>query len=116
MTGCQAPPCLWFEEEALSMWGYPPTSLVSLEDSCAYKGALRQNVEDAFAASRAAKNLVHSLFKNLRILLPTERGLVAARVKNGECIEECEVEAVPGASYAIVTSAKRACFPGGSLF
>jgi hypothetical protein len=66
-------------------------ALVTLEDSCAYKGALRQNVQDAFAASRPAKNLVHALFQVLRILLPTERGLVA-RFKNGQCIDESEVE------------------------
>ena len=57
-------------------------ALVSLEDTCAYNGALRQNVEDAFAASRAAKNLVHALFQVLRLLLSPERGLVA-RFKNG---------------------------------
>jgi hypothetical protein len=31
-------------------------------------------VEDAFAASRPAKNLVYALFQILRIFLPTESG------------------------------------------
>ena len=66
-------------------------ALVALDDSCAYKGALRQNVEDAFAASRAAKILVHALFQVLRTLLSSERGLLA-RFKNGQCIDESEVE------------------------
>jgi hypothetical protein len=66
-------------------------ALLTLEDCCAYKGALCQNVEDAFAASRPAKNLVYALFQVLRILLPSERGLVA-RFKNRQCIDECEVK------------------------
>ena len=66
-------------------------ALLILEDCCAYKGALFQNVEDAFAASRAAKNLVHALFQVLRILLSSKRGLVA-RFKNGQRIDVREVE------------------------
>ena len=65
-------------------------------------------------------SLVHALFHVLRIFLSSERGLVA-RFKNGQCIDESEVEsaittAVPGACYAIVTSAGWAWFSCGPLF
>jgi hypothetical protein len=65
------------------------TQLRAVAPQCHSSAVFRHNVEDAFAASRPAKNLVYALFQVLRILLPTERGLVA-RFKNRQCIDECE--------------------------
>jgi hypothetical protein len=48
--------------------------------------------------SRPAKNLVYALFQVLRILLPTERGLVA-RFKDRQCIDECEVKSAISRRY-----------------
>jgi hypothetical protein len=73
-------------------------ALVDLEEHCAYRGALRQNVEDALGAHNPAQNFVRALFQALRILLPTERGL-RAQFNNGQHIDASAVEVAIATRY-----------------
>ena len=67
-------------------------ALVLLEEQCVYRGALCQNVDDAFAAHNPGHNFMGALFQVLRIILPSERGL-GVRLKSGQCIDESVVAA-----------------------
>ena len=50
--------------------------MLTLPEGSAYAGALRENVQGAFAARGPVRNFVSALYQALRVLLPREAGLV----------------------------------------
>ena len=92
--------------------------LLDLPEASTYRGVLRQNVADAFdawhSASRAATrpcNFVRALFQVLRILLPSERGLVA-RFRGEQPFDASDVDAALLARYQQHVTSKAAIQEG----
>jgi len=77
-------------------------ALVSLPEDCVYKGVLKQNMEDAFAAhgatSRVALNFTSALHRALKVLLPSERGLLS-RMRALELFDPGEIDAALAVRY-----------------
>lgn len=80
--------------------------LAAMEPHSPYHGALAENVADAFAppSCRPAKNFVAALFAVLRVLLPTERGLIRL-FRNMDAVPTEDVEAALVQRYAQHTTA-----------
>ena len=92
--------------------------LLDLPESSVYRGALRQNVTDAFSAwhsgSRAATrpcNLVRALFQVLRIVLPSERGLLGC-FRREQPLDAAAVDAALRTRYQQLTTSKTAILEG----
>jgi hypothetical protein len=71
-------------------------TLAALPDSCVYKAALKQNVEDAFtvyqgAKRRVAPNFMAALYKALGLILPRTGGLLQ-KLRNCELLDPAEVD------------------------
>jgi hypothetical protein len=73
-------------------------ALLGLNVGSVFRGVLRQNVADAFGTPRAAQNFVGALFRVLRVLLPTERGLVGL-LRAGHELDASAVDAALSRAY-----------------